>query len=352
MKIKINIDRKAVIAATGEDRGLCAEIEITKEQMGEHWPALVAGLNDDTPPVLTAVTDIPGLDAAAICAAFDVMKVEKDARRLRERAELDRWARELDAADVASRQPITTTPRMVYIGTSYWGGDLTRKDVGLVSDGSTRDGAVPVNWPSRPIPEINGTHSVLPEFSDEVEANDRRRSEISNRNDAEISAAREAAVQLVVPQLLAAREANRLANEKTTAELEAARQARITDEAARRLETGHWERETPSYNQRKYSAPWCAKVSFPSGAKALYEFGDSTGKWGAAGLLRIACAPGEIIAYGQKDMRRPGNSDHTILVMLANGCMKGLDKTEAFRLWTAAAALKKQPITDTGAGAA
>jgi len=104
------------------------------------------------------------------------------------------------------------------------------------------------------------------------------------------------------------------------------------ERAAARLASGYYERETGSYNERRYSAPWIAKVSFPSGAKPDYTFGDSTGKWGKDGLLRIDCTPGEVIAWGQKDLRRPANSDHTMLVMEPDGTMRTIDKTEAFRL--------------------
>lgn len=116
---------------------------------------------------------------------------------------------------------------------------------------------------------------------------------------------------------------------------EVKRLAELAKLAAKRLETGYWERETEAYNERRHGAPWCAKVTFPDGPKPVYEWGDSTAKWGKPGLLRVACRPGECIAWGQKDLRRPGNGTHHILAMNADGRMREVDKTEAFRLWQA-----------------
>jgi len=136
-----------------------------------------------------------------------------------------------------------------------------------------------------------------------------------------------------LPAAIVAFEAARGAN--AAAEL-ATREARAKADSAKRaarLESGYWELETGSYNNRRYSAPWCARVTFPSGAKPAYEFGDSTGKWGKDGLLRVECRPGDIVAWGQKDLRRPANSEHHVLIMQAEGRMVETDKTGAFRHW-------------------
>lgn len=119
---------------------------------------------------------------------------------------------------------------------------------------------------------------------------------------------------------------------RLTEEAEVIRETARSKYAAR-LESGYWERETSAYNERRCSSPWCARVSFPEGAKADYEFGESTGTWGKSGLMRVPCRPGDIIAWGQKDLRRPGNSDHTIAQMRPDGSMETIDNTEAFRRW-------------------
>jgi hypothetical protein len=120
------------------------------------------------------------------------------------------------------------------------------------------------------------------------------------------------------------------------AEEKAAKAAANAAKYAKRLETGFWEKETDSYNERRYGSYWCAKVTFPNGAKPAYEWGESTAKWGKAGLLRIECKPGEIIAWGQKDLRHSDRSEHKIQVMEADGRMRTIDATEAFRLYQAA----------------
>jgi len=136
-----------------------------------------------------------------------------------------------------------------------------------------------------------------------------------------------------LPAALAAFEVERA--EKTAREI-VAKEAKARADAAKwaaRLETGYWERDTGGYNERRCSAPWCARVTFPSGAKPVYEFGESTGKWGKAGLMRVECRPGDIIAWGQKDLRHPNKSAHYILIMQPNGSTLETDKTGAFRQW-------------------
>jgi hypothetical protein len=137
--------------------------------------------------------------------------------------------------------------------------------------------------------------------------------------------------EVAKPFLLAAREEKERiaaeAKEKADADQKAANKIKY----AERIATGYWEHETGSYNDRRYSAPWCATVSF-NGAKPVYSWGESTGKWGKSGLLRVECKPGDFIAWGQKDLRRPGNSENNILRMRADGSMESFDNaTDAFK---------------------
>lgn len=130
-------------------------------------------------------------------------------------------------------------------------------------------------------------------------------------------------------------EASRVESPKVKLQAEEqTRQAEITERAAKRLATGYWEKDTPDYNEKRHSAYWCAKVSFPSGPKPVYSWGESTGTWGRAGLLRVECKPGDIIAWGQKDLRRPEKSANNLLLMLENGRMQSLEPREAFRIYT------------------
>ena len=68
--------------------------------------------------------------------------------------------------------------------------------------------------------------------------------------------------------------------------------------------------ETGSYNQRRYSKPWIARVDFTTNSQGDFKFGEWIGDAsnGSAGLLEIDVEPGDIIAKGQKDFRKPRNS--------------------------------------------
>jgi hypothetical protein len=119
-------------------------------------------------------------------------------------------------------------------------------------------------------------------------------------------------------------EAEAEAKAKAEAEAEAIR------EGERRLKEGIWRMGTGGYNHHRYGAYWCAKITFPSGPKPEYKWGESTGKWGEAGMLEVPCSPGEIIAYGQKDNRRPDKSKRVFLLMGKDGTMTEIDKNEAY----------------------
>jgi hypothetical protein len=73
-------------------------------------------------------------------------------------------------------------------------------------------------------------------------------------------------------------------------------------------------------------------VVFPGGPKPEYSFCESSGKWGKPGLMVLPCKPGDIIAHGQKDLRRPGDSENTLLIMRRNGRMKQVERGEAYQL--------------------
>jgi len=67
-------------------------------------------------------------------------------------------------------------------------------------------------------------------------------------------------------------------------------------------------KETDSYNERRYGKPWIAVVDYSNSRKGEFSFGDWQGRPGMAGELYITCEPGDIIAVGQKDFRKPRNS--------------------------------------------
>ena len=68
------------------------------------------------------------------------------------------------------------------------------------------------------------------------------------------------------------------------------------------------ERNTSSYNNRRYSRPWIARVDFSIDPKGVFNWGVWIGSQGEAGILQIEANPGDIIASGQKDFRKPRNS--------------------------------------------
>lgn len=134
---------------------------------------------------------------------------------------------------------------------------------------------------------------------------------------------------VVTPLLEAAR---LRAKEKADAEAKAEREAIF----ARRLETGYYEEETSEYDARRYGAPWIATVSFAEGKTSpIYDFsaGDSSGKFGSEGVRRVPCRPGDLFAKGQKNLRRPADSENSIYHMREDGSVRQVDKAEAFRIW-------------------
>lgn len=59
-----------------------------------------------------------------------------------------------------------------------------------------------------------------------------------------------------------------------------------------------------SYNSRRYLRPWIAKVTeWPIGRGVRLSFGGNVG----AHLAEIEADPGDLVRYGQKDMRGRGS---------------------------------------------
>lgn len=98
---------------------------------------------------------------------------------------------------------------------------------------------------------------------------------------------------------------------------------------AARLESGEWTMEFDAYNERRYGNYWGAKVTF-DGVKAIYDFDAAVveGRFGSAGTITIPCVPGEIIAWGQKDLRKVSGSTNEMLLMTDTGRMVSGTKSE------------------------
>lgn len=63
--------------------------------------------------------------------------------------------------------------------------------------------------------------------------------------------------------------------------------------------------DTPPYNARRYGKPWIARVDYTTSiSKPEFIWGEWAGSHGSAGLLEIDVQPGDIVAKGQKDLRK------------------------------------------------
>ncbi len=91
--------------------------------------------------------------------------------------------------------------------------------------------------------------------------------------------------------------------------------------------------ETSSYNEKRYGKPWIANVDFENNKQGYFRFGEWVGSLGGSGLLEIEATPGDIIARGQKDMRKPRNSAPDFYQLQADGTLEDISKVEAYKRW-------------------
>ena len=94
--------------------------------------------------------------------------------------------------------------------------------------------------------------------------------------------------------------------------------------------------ETESYNEKRYGKPWIAKIDFSKNSKGDYIWGTWTGDHynGGAGVLEIEANPGDIIAVGQKDFKKPRNSAPLFYVANLNGTMDYIgNKGDAYKYY-------------------
>lgn len=322
LKLRVKIDQKAALLC-GRVLPAMGEIEIAVESMDPALRSDLVSLLDMSGPVpVVGEIMVSDITESAIVSALQLRITEREQKAAEKAAKLADYAVRARAEIeriIAQRDPLNI----------------------LIPDTDVRvpDGISQIYFSFSRVDSAGCVWNDCRKIQDELE---REYAPKIAASIAEIDAHNAALIERETPRVLAEiAERKRLAEIAET-EKKAAREIELTEMAAERLRTGYWEKETGSYNERRYSSPWCAQVDFSSGAKPNYTFGESTGKWGKAGLLRVKCAPGDIIAHGQKDLRRPGNSDHTLLHMRSNGRMTEVDKTEAFRIWTEN---QKQPAT-------
>lgn len=306
-----HIDRKAALLA-GHEIGPHPFIEAAPADFGEAWPQVVAALNlnNDGSGVLNASLPVPTIEAVAAAAKA---RAERAADRLTDLM-----------ADIRSATEALLNAEPVQIERHFWD-DQARK-LGPYAGYTVPSINVPSLYDTRN--EAAGGWAGIIE-TPEYKAMCAAKEALGDRAKAADIAARDAAM----PALIAAAEEKSRRQQQEAADAAAAKEIAIADRAAKRLETGYWESETGAYNDRRYGKPWCARVTHvDSRGKLVYEWGEWSGRYGSNGLLRVACKPGEIIAYGQKDNRKPNRSDNTLLRMRDDGRMVEISVVDAAKV--------------------
>ena len=95
------------------------------------------------------------------------------------------------------------------------------------------------------------------------------------------------------------------------------------------------ELNTDTYNERRYGRPWIAKVDFSKNKKGDFLWGEWIGdhyNGGQGTLILENINPGDIIAEGQKDFRKPRNSAPRFYIVNIDGTITSIgDKGEAYK---------------------
>lgn len=108
--------------------------------------------------------------------------------------------------------------------------------------------------------------------------------------------------------------------EEKAAQESAAKEAAKRITWAERLESGVYTVECSRGDRSDWGEPWIAKVTTRNGKRPEYDFGAGSYDL-ATETLSIPCVPGDVIAYGQKNYRKPKKTIHEILRMRDDGAM-------------------------------
>jgi hypothetical protein len=93
--------------------------------------------------------------------------------------------------------------------------------------------------------------------------------------------------------------------------------------------------ETESYNDRRYGKPWIATIDFSGNSQGDYVFGDFIGTAGEPGTLEVDANIGDIVATGQKDMRKSKPATIDYYTVTASGLeFVSQNKNDAYRMAT------------------
>jgi len=132
----------------------------------------------------------------------------------------------------------------------------------------------------------------------------------------EIAALNEAEQARIAPLVQAAR----AAHEAKEAAEKAVKEAELQKKMAERLATGIYTVSMERGDRKDWGEPWIAKLISRNGKRPDYDF--SEGKYDlATETLSIPCKPGDTVAYGQKNYRKPKRTIHEIRLMTAEGRM-------------------------------
>jgi hypothetical protein len=321
----IDVDRRAALLA-GYELPARPTMEASPKDFGDDWPAVLNQLRiaNDGSATLPLTVTAPTVEGVIVAVKAENAKAERDwmiVRALAEAALVDYAAATANSFDQLPSSTIT-----VY--------DTTEGGFAGPAIGTILAVAMPrISEPSLYDTRVRDEHRQDQLFERLHEAKRELEARIATENKARADAAR--------PGLRAEWAAKEEARKTALREKEAAEEATIAARAAERLATGYWERETGPYNERRYSKPWCARVTgVETAAKSrghlIYEFQEWNGRHGQSGLLRSPCQPGDIIAWGQKD-HRGNKDDHIILQMQPDGRMVSLSVPEAAKVLRAAA---------------
>jgi hypothetical protein len=319
VEISVHVDRRAALLL-GNDLPPITRVTVAPDSIGaDLWPLLVGMLDTvRNPPELSSSIKVAAATAEEVRAKMQDYAAERDRQHAvaRERAlqTLENYRTTLTKLREEVARPMTrvekrngyTNDAFVYQGFER---ELTVRHLGYADTTAMTEA------------EVKEINAILAEAKT-----------LTAASQAEVKAANDAELARLQPEI----EAHDAERRRLQDEAAAAKQAALQARFAERLETGYWERETGSYNPRRYKAPWCARVSAGASRGDLdYDFGDSTGRNGSDGLLRVACKPGDVIAHGQTDMRGK-NTETTFLRMKSDGSMETISRTDAYKILVAA----------------